>query len=230
MEIVKKIVKELNNFYLKENNFYENSKTQKSAEITENFVEKTFNNVFGEENIKIFKNGSQKHPDFYIFNKTKFLQNESYQCFLKEEKKSKSKSKNGIIDKCFPKTSFLKVEVKSYKKKNGRMIFNDTFPFPGKEDNTLYVFFSEEEKKVFLNSSFYMAEKDKNDIETLFLKSKENIKNAQMKSKEIWKNTYTSTKIRPTYSLEHKYFNNVSLKDEYFVKSINELLKRIEDE
>lgn len=202
-----KLLEKLNEYKFYINN--ENSETQKSSFNTEKFTENSFLDVFGDK-IKIFKNGSQEHPDFYIINKLKYEEisnKKEFEIEFIKREKNKIKSFKNLIDKYFDIDDILKVEVKSYKTKNGYMIFNDSFPNPNLEKDVIYVFYSFEDKKVFISSSYFMAKNDDREILEKYIKSIQNIKEAQLKSNEIWKDSYTKTTIRPTYSINKKYFN-----------------------
>lgn len=206
VNLMNKLISELNNFDFDFGNI-PNSRTQQKSKLTEYYVEKCFYSIFGNK-IVIYQNGSQQHPDFYVLNKNKIVNNNSFDKFEKEIIKLKDKSKKSLIDRYFSEKDILKIEVKSYSQnESGNFIFNDTLPNPNLEKDTLYIFFDNKKRKVYLNTSFSMSQKENMGIVEKYNKSKESIREAQLKSNEIWKNTSIHTKLRPTYSTKISYFN-----------------------
>ena len=70
-------------------------------------------------------------------------------------------------------------------KNNTNMIFNDTFPNPFKENDTIYIFFSSFQHKIYITSSFFLSNRENNNIQEKFLASKDNLSEAQKNSNKI---------------------------------------------
>lgn len=202
MDLAKKLIDLIMNFDVWD---IGGSKTQISGRQSEDYVEDCFKKIF-DEKIKIYKMGSQQHPDFIMapsevvpdilrFNEKITKNSKITLNVLNKWEKSEYNLKN---------LKLLRVEVKTGK---SNYTLNDTFPEPSNEFDEIYILFSIGEKKVFVTTSSTMA-KSHDVIPSIgerYKKSKIAISNFHSTLKEIWKNTGISTAARPTYRMNKDY-------------------------
>ena len=181
------------------------SRTQVTAKESEDFVADCFLQVFGEA-IKIIKMGSQQHPDFMIFPSSVMDSVEEFNNHVTRN----SRITLGVLEKWEEsdynknKIRILRVEVKT-----GASVYtlNDTFPKPFEELDEIYVLFSIRGKKVYITTSYTMAEAHKTDpsIPERYEESHKAVKNFNETLRDIWKGTGISTAARPTYRMNKDY-------------------------
>lgn len=181
------------------------SKTQFTGTETEDFVSNCFLQIF-KNSIKIYKMGSQQHPDFMI---VPFASADSIEEYNNKISK-KNKITLGVLknweesDYNKNKIRILRVEVKT-----GASVYtlNDTFPKPFEKLDEMYILFSIGEKKVYITTSYTMAKAHKTipPIPERYEESKNAVTNFNETLKDIWKDTGISTAARPTYRMNQNY-------------------------
>lgn len=200
MERAKKLIVSLKSFSKWE---IGGSSTQLSASESEKFSEECIKKSY--PNSKIYKMGSQQHPDFMIVPKEC---EESIEEFRKSLRANKITL--GVLKKWeASKSNKGKIRIARFEVKTGASIYtlNDTFPNPSKEHDEIYVLFSIGEKKVYVTTSFAMASNCKTNpsVEKRFEESKKAVSDFGAKLKSIWNGIGISTAARPTYRMDRTY-------------------------
>jgi len=183
-------------------------KTQKGGTIGEEYIEDAIYNIY--DNAKMYKMGSQEHPDFMVIPKNK---EESIELFNKEMIKNKKGITLNVLEEWEKskhnkeKIRIIRVEIKTTK--SNKYMLNDTFPSPYEILDEIYVLFSKKEKKIIITTSFTMAEQCKVNppISLREKKSKKKLENIKKSFKKIWEGTGITTAPRPTYAMDNNYFN-----------------------
>tara|TARA_Y100000310_G_C20617290_1_gene781315 strand:+ start:548 stop:1216 length:669 start_codon:yes stop_codon:yes gene_type:complete len=196
------------------------SKTQVTATETEDFVADCFQQVLGDK-IKIFKMGSQQHPDFMMIPSSMVSSLEEF----KENVVRKDRITLGVLrDWEASKYNKKKIRILRVEVKTGKSVYtlNDTFPKPFKNMDEIYVLFAIGEKKVYVTTSYTMAEANKTNppIPERYEESKEAVKNFHETLKNIWEDTGISTAARPTYRMNQGYSHHEATSE-----TISELLE-----
>jgi len=197
-----------------------NLSTQKAAEISEAFVEDSILILY---NAKIYKTGSQDHPDFMIVPKEqeKFIKEFNKEVTKKYEKTTKKPKFTLHVLKAWEKSKYnkekirmVRVEIKTGKKTT--YILNDTLPPPTKELDEIYILFSKKDEKIIVTTSFTMAEAQKTNppISERYRKSQGIVKEFGEKLKRIWEGIGISTAARPTYGMNHDYAHHEATPEE----------------
>jgi hypothetical protein len=213
MEEAKKIISLLKKFDRWE---IGGSKTQVTATETEDFVADCFQQVFGDK-IKIFKMGSQQHPDFIIIPSSSLNSVEEFNSKVSK----KDKISLGVL-RDWESSQYNKKKIRALRVevKTGKSVYtlNDTFPKPFKNMDEIYVLFAITEKKVYVTTSYTMAEANKTNppIPERYEESKKAVKNFHETLKDIWDNTGISTAARPTYRMNQKYSHHEATPETIF--------------
>ncbi len=179
------------------------SSTQVTATESENFTERCIIRAY--PLAKVYKAGSQQHPDFMILPRK---YEDSINNFAREIKSKKITL--GVLKKWeASKDNKDKIRITRVEVKTGASVYtlNDTFPDPKEEDDEIYVLFSIGEEKVYVTTSFTMAEHNKTNPSILqrFVSSKKAVGDFGETLKKIWKETGISTAARPTYRMDKNY-------------------------
>jgi len=192
------------------------SKTQVTATETEDFVADCFQQVFGEK-IKIFKMGSQQHPDFMMIPSSA---ENSLNEFNEKVTRKKKITLAVLRDWEASKYNKSKIRVLRVEVKTGKSVYtlNDTFPKPFKNLDEIYVLFAIAKKKVYVTTSYTMAESNKTTppITERYEESKEAVKTFHKTLKDIWEDTGISTSARPTYRMNQKYSHHEATAETIF--------------
>lgn len=185
--------------------------TQKAADYTEDYWRLTTLNHLKDDDLLIVKAGSQQYPDFLMIN-TKHILSSKDSDFINEYNMRVKKGKslhNFLKEKAEQseelKKHLVKVEIKSSKANTYQC--NDSLPNPS--ENTIYVFFSQKEAKVYINTSKQMA-KAQGESEYKFLVEKYNSDMEQKKEwrtikKAEWANFGINSTPRMTYTINNNY-------------------------
>lgn len=176
------------------------SKTQGTATLTEDFIEKCVKEIYGD--VAIFKMGSQQHPDFLVAPK-RF--EDSIKVFA-----GSSKITKGVLEKWEEsKHNNEKIRLVRLEVKTGNSVYtlNDTFPEPDEKLSEIYVLFSLGERKIFVTTSSTMAKNCKCNpsVEQRLKESKKTILGFHEKLKSIWNGIGIGTAARPTYRMDKTY-------------------------
>jgi hypothetical protein len=179
------------------------SSTQVTATASEDFCEQCVKKSY--PNSKIYKMGSQQHPDFMIVPI-------EYENLIEEFSKSirSRKITLGVLKKWeASKYNKNKIRIVRLEIKTGASVYtlNDTFPNPLREKDEIYVLFSIGEQKVYVTTSSTMAEKCQTNppIEKRFEASKKAVSDFGSHLKKIWDGIGISTAARPTYRMDRHY-------------------------
>lgn len=186
--------------------------TQKGGTVAEVFVEDT---ILVTYNAKIYKTGSQDHPDFMIVPEEQEISIKKF-----NEKVTKKYDKNTKKPKFT--LNVLKMWEKSeYNKKKIRMVrieiktgkgntymLNDTLPPPIKELDEIYILCSKKERKLIVTTSSTMAEAYKGPEPPISFRAKksvEKIDDLKKKTKCLWEGTGITSYPRLNYSMHKDY-------------------------
>tara|TARA_Y100000310_G_scaffold315844_1_gene366903 strand:+ start:288 stop:947 length:660 start_codon:yes stop_codon:yes gene_type:complete len=179
------------------------SSTQVTASSSEDFTEKCIKEAYPDA--KIYKLGSQQHPDFMIVPS-------KYKIFIESFRKADKKSKItlGVLRKWEASESNKdKLRIARVEVKTGASVYtlNDTFPEPSIERDEIYVLLSLGEKRVYVTTSFTMAQNchATPPVEERFENSKKTVAKFGKNLEDIWKGTGVSTAARPTYRIDKSY-------------------------
>ncbi len=186
------------------------SKTQRRAEITENYVESFLIKLIDDIDCYIFQAGSQQPYDFIVIKKERVKKwpSDFREEFLK--KYNKDGKVHGLIKKQFKnlkeevKRDILRIEVKAGQ---GNYYGNDTLPDP--ENPVIYFFFDWKLDKIYIASSVEMAKKDGEDVYKDLLKKyiDDTIQINEWRNDKIeqWKGSGISSVPRMTYKFNSTY-------------------------
>jgi len=200
MERAKKLIECLKNF-----NKWSlgGSSTQVTATASEDFCEQCVKK--GYPNSKVYKMGSQQHPDFMVVPDKYEEQIEKFKKAMKKRKITLGVLRNWEASPYNKdKIRIVRIEIKT-----GASVYtlNDTFPSPSRKEDEIYVLFSIGEQKVYVTTSSTMAEKCKTNppIEKRFEASKKAVSDFGSHLKKIWDGIGISTAARPTYRMDRNY-------------------------
>jgi len=200
MERARKLIK-----YLKSFSQWDigGSSTQVTATSSEDFVEECVRKAYPDS--KIYKMGSQQHPDFMVVPNR-------YENSIEEFGRSMRSKKItlGVLRKWEDSESHRDgIRIARVEVKTGASVYtlNDTFPNPLKEKDEIYILFSIGERKVYVTTSSTMAEKCHTNppIRERFAKSKKTVAEFGINLKRIWEGIGISTAARPTYRMDRNY-------------------------
>lgn len=188
-------------------------KTQRTAEITEDFIKSTFENTF--ENILVVKLGSQQHPDFAMISGRFRKEFQNYDGKITKKLLERWEEKGGKV---------LWVEIKTTEHKV--YILNDTFPPAEREE--LYIFFDIKNEKVHIatTGSIYEIILNKRgiDLKSMYEKSKRTLSQFRRKLQKCWGKSGVQTTARPTYRLPTDIAHVDDLDEETVFKRVKDLL------